>query len=132
MVFNENNVHGQCVSCNTFKEGNRPGYRVGLIKRFGHDILDKLDIARSIKSNPWGVFEYEAMITLYKNKVNELKSISDIDDYNENAKEIIAQYETEKAKKAISAMGEDYIKLAQQIRAVKDTQKFLNLLQKAI
>lgn len=72
MRFNEQNVHGQCRSCNRFKEGNRQGYREGLIKRYGEKILLDLDIKRSVNQNPWGQFEYLTMIHHYKQKVKAL------------------------------------------------------------
>ena len=74
----------------------------------------------------------EKLCKCSKNEVNKLKSIDDTEEYNELVIQLISDYEIEKAKKAISAMGEDYIELAKLIRAKKDTQKFLNLLQKAI
>jgi len=64
--FCEKNVHGQCVTCNKFREGNRQGYALGLKKRYGKKILQDLDIIRSLKQNPWRPFEYEMMINKYK------------------------------------------------------------------
>jgi hypothetical protein len=40
--FNEINCNLQCISCNTFDEGNLEGYRRGLVKKHGPDIIDKL------------------------------------------------------------------------------------------
>lgn len=71
MRFNEKNVNGQCVSCNIFKEGNRQGYRKGLIKKYGRGVIEELDVIRSIKQNPWGTFEYKAMIKFYQQKIKE-------------------------------------------------------------
>lgn len=72
MRFNEDNVHGQCGKCNRFEEGNRQGYREGLIKRFGPGILVKLDLQRSLPQTTWTVFEYEVMVKHYRKKVKEL------------------------------------------------------------
>jgi hypothetical protein len=43
LKFDKYNIHGQCVRCNNFLEGNEGGYRVGLINRYGKDFLDSLD-----------------------------------------------------------------------------------------
>src|SRR3990167_11059292 len=56
MKFNEDNVHGQCQKCNRFTEGARQGYREGLLKRFGKEILEKLDVQRSLPQTTWTVF----------------------------------------------------------------------------
>lgn len=72
MVFNEQNVHGQCISCNMFKEGNRQGYKQGLLRRYGPDILMSLDVKRSLPQDPWKAFEYEAMIRHYTRLVKEM------------------------------------------------------------
>lgn len=69
MRFNEKNVNGQCINCNHFQEGNRQGYREGLIKKYGTYIITELDILKSFKQNPWTHFEFETMIDYYKNKV---------------------------------------------------------------
>ena len=75
MRFFEMNVHGQGISCNFFQEGNRQGYREGLIKRYGEDILRILDVKRSIKASPWHYFEYLAMIDVYEKKVAQAKNV---------------------------------------------------------
>ena len=73
MRFNEDNVHGQCIYCNMNLEGNRKGYEKGLIKRFGKQILEKLDVQRSLPQTTWTNFEFEAMIKNYQQKVKELE-----------------------------------------------------------
>ena len=66
MRFNEKNVNGQCTYCNSFLEGNRQGYREGLLKKYGKKVLEDLDIQRSFKKSQWGTFEYQSMIKAYK------------------------------------------------------------------
>ena len=73
MRFNEDNVHGQCIFCNTFCEGNRQGYREGLLNRYGELVFSKLDIIRSMKQTTWTVFEFQAMIKFYQKKCKELE-----------------------------------------------------------
>lgn len=72
MRFNEQNVHGQCVTCNSFREGERQGYKKGLLKRYGSDIIMALDVKRSLRQNPWTAFEYETMIKEYEKKTDAL------------------------------------------------------------
>lgn len=71
IAYDEMNVHGQCAFCNKFLEGNRQGYREGIIRRYGQEALDALDIRRSLKSH-WTRFEYQSLILHYaeKNKIN--------------------------------------------------------------
>lgn len=70
--FHEMNLHGQCAYCN-LNEGNRQGYREGLIKRYGMDWFNKLEILRATsRGSVWGVWEYQAMLVQYKAKVSEL------------------------------------------------------------
>ena len=71
MIFNEQNVHGQCISCNRFKEGARQGYLVGLNRRYGPDYIMNIDVKRCLPQSPWGRFEYEQMIKHYTGKVRE-------------------------------------------------------------
>ncbi len=71
MVFNKQNVHGQCISCNMFKEGNRQGYLKGLLRRYGKEYVDHLEITKMLRQSIWGTFEYEQMIKLYTGKVKE-------------------------------------------------------------
>lgn len=73
MRFNEENVNGQCTTCNGFQEGNRQGYMIGLVKKYGDGILDRLDIQKKIKCDAWQVFEYRVMISRYQQKVAELE-----------------------------------------------------------
>lgn len=42
--FNEINVSGQCKKCNGFLHGNLILYGKGLVKRYGQEALDKLDV----------------------------------------------------------------------------------------
>ena len=66
--FDEKNCNGQCISCNTFKEGNRQGYALGLQKKYGKDILTLLEI-KSHNINKMANFEYETLIAFYSEKI---------------------------------------------------------------
>lgn len=72
--FNENNVHGQCVECNTHLHGNPIPYRRKLEAKIGAEELKKLDeIAYLTKK--WDREELIKLTKVYKlkNKINEIK-----------------------------------------------------------
>lgn len=74
--FNEKNVHGQCNHCNTFLEGNKQGYAIGLIKRFGPKILEDLEFLKVItRGQVWTAWEYDCMIKFYKDKIDSLGGV---------------------------------------------------------
>lgn len=43
VLFNEDNVHGQCKGCNGFKDGNIIEYRKGLLEKIGEERLTSLE-----------------------------------------------------------------------------------------
>jgi hypothetical protein len=43
LVFDEDNVHGQCKGCNGFRDGNIIEYRKGLVKKIGIDGVISLE-----------------------------------------------------------------------------------------
>lgn len=45
LIFNEINVNKQCEKCNTFGGGNESGYRLGLIKKYGDEVVRTLEEA---------------------------------------------------------------------------------------
>ena len=71
--YNEIQVNGQCKSCNIFKEGNRQGYEIGLLKKYGQAALDKLKLQCHNKIR-LGRFELELLIKEYTQKLDKLKT----------------------------------------------------------
>lgn len=72
--FNENNVHGQCIECNTHLHGNLIKYRKKLENKIGAQELEELDeIAYLTKK--WNREELLKLTKVYnlKNKINEIK-----------------------------------------------------------
>lgn len=62
--WDERNVHPQCVSCNTFHEGQKDEYALYLIKRYGESILEELNrLKHSICK--FDDFQIEQMIETY-------------------------------------------------------------------
>lgn len=70
--FDEDNGHGQCAGCNTFKHGNLLNYRKNLIAKIGQKKFDELE-QRSQNLSKMMRFEIEYMIKFYKEKIEELK-----------------------------------------------------------
>ena len=48
--FNEFNVSGQCKKCNRFLHGNLIWYGKGLVKRYGQEEYDKLDVIMGLET----------------------------------------------------------------------------------
>jgi hypothetical protein len=70
--FSEINCNAQARDDNRFDEGNLEGYRRGLIKKHGPDIIDKL-YAMKNQTLKLSEFEVKAMIQHYKREVSRLK-----------------------------------------------------------
>jgi len=49
--FNEVNVNVQCFQCNYPKEGNKENYKKGLIRKYGKEVVDKLELQAHNNSN---------------------------------------------------------------------------------
>lgn len=74
--FNEDNVHGQSINGNRFKEGNFEMYTTNIVNRIGKERLDKLnELARYYKVNPkkWTISELKEIQKKYRLKINKLK-----------------------------------------------------------
>lgn len=41
--FDERNVNGQCIKCNTFLGGNEAKYRMGLIAKYGLEAVEEIE-----------------------------------------------------------------------------------------
>ena len=69
-TFDEENVHGQCVSCNQHLHGNLLNYQIGIAERIGGEKLIELHIkAHEIKK--WTIPEVKEIIEKYKQKIKE-------------------------------------------------------------
>lgn len=65
--WDERNVNGQCVRCNTFLHGNFGGYEKGMVRKWGQSVVEALEIKRHNKSKMFK-FEIELLIQHYKSK----------------------------------------------------------------
>ncbi len=69
--FNEDNIHGQKESCNTYKGGDSGFYRQNLIERIGLERVQYLDDNRSNKTK-LTADDYREIEAEYKVKLEEL------------------------------------------------------------
>lgn len=67
--FNEVNVNGSCLKCNTFLHGNLIHYRNGLLKRYPQRDIDLLDSAARNKIKKWSISELEYIIKKYSYQI---------------------------------------------------------------
>lgn len=72
--FNYLNVHSQCQQCNYFKHGNLGEYLKALQKKYGQDIDDKIEIARSVeRKQKKGILYYMGLIQDLKEQLKIIK-----------------------------------------------------------
>jgi len=70
--WDEQNTASQCVSCNRFHEGVKDVFALNLQKKYGDDILEKLNQKKN-QIKKFSEYELQEMIALYKDKVAELQ-----------------------------------------------------------
>ena len=72
--FNELNVNGQCIECNTYLHGNLIKYRNNLENKIGSNELLKLD-ENAYLTKKWNREELIKLIKIYKlkNKIEDIK-----------------------------------------------------------
>lgn len=70
--FSEINCNAQCSHCNSYMEGNIPGYRRGLIKKVGLKKVEMLE-AFKYKPNHLSEFDLNEIAKLYRKKTKEFK-----------------------------------------------------------
>jgi len=70
--FNEDNVHGQCVTCNQHKHGNLIEYTKRLPLRIGEVKFHSLEVKAHIKQK-YSIPELKDLIEHYKQKIKILK-----------------------------------------------------------
>lgn len=65
--FNEVNTNGQCVKCNCYLHGNLIKYRQGLVKRYGVEIVEQLELNADLhRVKKWSRLELEWICINYK------------------------------------------------------------------
>lgn len=66
--FDEDNVHGQCAFCNTFKNGDLINYYKNLVIKIGEDAVEALEMRAKMKGFKWDRFALIETIEIYKLK----------------------------------------------------------------
>ena len=69
--YNEKNCNLQCRACNRFQEGNAAGYTLGLIAKYGKQVINELHIASKLPTK-WTQFQINEMTKFYKAEVKKL------------------------------------------------------------
>src|SRR6185437_11370643 len=70
--FDERNAHGQSKQCNRYGAGRAVDYRIGLINRYGIELVESLEADQTTKK--WTIEELKEIKKLYQLKLKELKS----------------------------------------------------------
>jgi len=74
LYFHEMNVHAQCAFCNTHLEGNTLEFRKGIIRRYGDQVMEKLDLLkRGELTQKLYDHDYKEMAKDYRKRVREIK-----------------------------------------------------------
>lgn len=70
--WSERNCHPQCVACNIMQHGNLLAYRRNLVKMYGENEVNLIEVqAHSIRK--WSEFELEEMMKYYSILVAQLR-----------------------------------------------------------
>lgn len=69
--FDEKNVHKQCQPCNTHLSGNLVNYRIGLIKKIGHQAVESLESDREPRR--YRIEDAKRIKADYRERFRELK-----------------------------------------------------------
>lgn len=69
--YHEDNINGQCTSCNRFMHGNLLEYRLKLVVKIGEERVAWLDKHHK-DAKKWTREELESIISEYKTKIDEL------------------------------------------------------------
>ena len=67
--FHEDNVHGSCLRCNYFMNGNLLEYRKTLVKRIGEERLEILEGLANRQKHKWSVLELQTIEDEYKKRL---------------------------------------------------------------
>lgn len=70
--FDERNVHAQSKYENRFKAGNAPGYRIGLLIRYGVDFVEAVECDQTTRH--YSIDEIKAIEQTYTAKAKALKA----------------------------------------------------------
>ena len=70
--FDERNINFQCHRCNRFLHGNAANYYVGMVRKYGQEVVDEL-MARQHESKKWLPDELIAIRKYYNDKIKSIE-----------------------------------------------------------
>ena len=71
--FSESNVHAGCMPCNVFLHGNMLSYRRWMVKQYGSEFVDNLELRGNIETKRWTEWELEETIKYYTALVEKIR-----------------------------------------------------------
>lgn len=72
VMFDEQNVHAQCVGCNMFKQGNFAGYLEEMRRLYGETVIDRI-LSTRFEIKRFKASELLEMKEMYKQKIKEME-----------------------------------------------------------
>lgn len=69
--YDERNVNFQCHRCNRFLHGNTHNYYVGMVKKYGQEVVDEL-MSRQYETKKWTRDELEELKKYFKEKIDAI------------------------------------------------------------
>ena len=73
VLFDEQNVHAQCVGCNMFKQGNFAGYLEEMRRLYGETVIDRI-LSTRFDIKRFKASELVEMREEYKQKIKEMEA----------------------------------------------------------
>jgi len=70
--FDERNVNFQCHRCNRFLHGNQANYYVGMVSKYGQEVVDEL-MSRQHETKKWSADEIKTLRSDYNEKIKRIK-----------------------------------------------------------
>ena len=71
VLFQEYQVHAQCMPCNVWKRGDWPNYFDHMIQDYGRKRVDKIMESRH-ETKQWKVYELDEIAETYKEKIKSI------------------------------------------------------------
>ena len=72
--WDEDNCHAQCMPCNVSQHGNMLAYRRAMVKKYGEQFVDQLELRGNIETRKWSEWELRELIKYYTARVEMLRT----------------------------------------------------------
>lgn len=73
VYFDERNIHLQCKQCNAFKQGDTLNYRRFMLKKYGQEVIDELELKH--RTHNYTLMELEGLKLYYKQAYEEIANV---------------------------------------------------------